>query len=49
VTVRNASFLRTRMALLRIGEAAELAILREGKQMTIRAIMAERQPLTSSR
>jgi S1-C subfamily serine protease len=49
VAVRNASFLRTRMALLRIGETAELAVLREGKQMTIRAIMAERQPQASSR
>jgi serine protease Do/serine protease DegQ len=49
VTVRNAPFLRTRIALLRIGEAAELAILREGTQMTIRATMAERQPRTSSR
>ena len=49
VAVRNAPFLRTRIALLRIGETAELAILREGKQMTIRAIMAERQPRTSSK
>jgi len=44
VKVRNAPFLRTRIALLRIGEAAELAILREGKPMTIRAIMVARQP-----
>jgi S1-C subfamily serine protease len=49
VAVRNAPFLRTRIALLRIGEAAELAILRDGKQITIRAIMAERQPRTSSK
>jgi len=47
--VRNAPFLRTRIALLRIGETAELAILREGKPITIRAIMAERQPRTSSK
>ena len=47
--VINASFLRTRIALLRIGETAELAILREGKEMTIRAIIAERQPRTSSK
>jgi S1-C subfamily serine protease len=47
--VINAGFLRTRIALLRIGEAAELAILREGKQIHIRAIIAERQPRTSSR
>jgi S1-C subfamily serine protease len=49
VAVRNAPFLRTRIALLRIGETAELAVLREGKQMTIRAIVAERQPRTSSK
>jgi len=49
VAVRNAPFLRTRIALLRIGETAELAILREGKQITIRAIIVERQPRTSSR
>src|SRR5215472_8355159 len=47
--VRNAPFLRTRIALLRIGETAELTILREGKEMTVRAIMAERQPRTSSK
>ena len=47
--VRNAPFLRTRIALLRIGETAELTILREGKEMTVRAIVAERQPQTSSR
>jgi serine protease DegQ len=45
----NAGFLRTRIALLRIGETAELTILRDGKQMTIRAIIAERQPRTSSK
>ena len=48
VAVRNAPFLRTRIALLRIGETAEFTILRGGKQMTIRAVMAERQPRTSS-
>jgi S1-C subfamily serine protease len=47
--VINAAFLRTRIALLRIGETAELEILRGGKQMTIRAIVAERQPRTSSK
>lgn len=45
----NAPFLRTRIALLRIGEAAELTILRDGKPMTIRAVIAERQPRTSAR
>jgi serine protease Do len=47
--VINAGFLRTRIALLRIGETAELRILREGKQTTIRAIIAERQPRTTLR
>ena len=47
--VINAGFLRTRIALLRIGETAELMIMREGKQTTIRAIIAERQPRTTSR
>jgi S1-C subfamily serine protease len=47
--VINAGFLRTRIALLRIGETAELTILREGKQTTIRAIIAERQPRTSAK
>jgi serine protease Do len=45
----NAAFLRTRIALLRIGDTAELAILRDGKPMTIRAVIAERQPRTSSK
>jgi S1-C subfamily serine protease len=48
-TARDAAFVRTRIALLRIGEAAEIAILRDGKEMTIRAVIAERQPQTSSR
>jgi S1-C subfamily serine protease len=47
--VRDAVFLRTRIALLRIGETAELAVLRDGQESTIRAIIAERQPQTSSR
>ena len=47
--VINAGSLRTRIALLRIGETAELTLLREGKQTTIRAIIAERQPRTSSK
>jgi S1-C subfamily serine protease len=47
--VINAAFLRNRIALLRIGETAELAILRAGKQMIIQAIVAERQPRTSSK
>src|SRR5262249_20197987 len=47
--VIKAGFLRTRIALLRIGETAELTILRDGKQSTIRAVVAERQPRTSSK
>jgi len=47
--VRNAAFLRTRIALLRVGETAELEILREGKPMTVRAVMTERQSQTSSK
>jgi serine protease Do/serine protease DegQ len=47
--VINAGFLRTRIALLRIGETAELRILREGKQTTVQAIVAERQPRTSAK
>jgi len=47
--VRNAGFLRTRIALLRIGETVELTIAREGEQMTVRAKVAERQPRTSSK
>ncbi len=49
VAVRNAPFLRTRIALLRIGETATLEILRDGKPMTIRAVVAERQPRTTSK
>jgi serine protease Do/serine protease DegQ len=47
--VINAGSLRTRIALLRIGDTAELTILRDGKQTTVRAIIAERQPRTSSK
>src|SRR5215475_7170953 len=47
--VRNAAFLRTRIALLRIGETAELEILREGKPLTVRAVIAERQPRVSAK
>jgi S1-C subfamily serine protease len=47
--VINAAFLRIRIALLRIGETAELAILRYGNPMAIRAVVVERQPRASSR
>jgi len=41
--VRDSAFLRTSIALLRIGEAAELTVLREGKPVTIRAVVVERE------
>ena len=47
--VQNASHLRTRMALLRIGEVAELAMLREGRQMVVRVMMAELGRYANSR
>ena len=39
--VRDAAFLRNRLALLRIGDVAELAVLRDGKPLKIRATVAE--------
>jgi S1-C subfamily serine protease len=42
--LRDAAFLRTRIALHRIGEVAELAVLREGKPIAIRATIADREP-----
>jgi S1-C subfamily serine protease len=47
--VISAAFLRIRIALLRIGETAELAISRDGNPMTMRAVVMERQPRTSSK
>jgi Do/DeqQ family serine protease len=41
--MRGASDLRNRIALLRVGEVATLTVLRDGKPMTIRATMAERE------
>jgi S1-C subfamily serine protease len=41
--VRDASDLQIRMALLRIGEVAELAVSRRGGALTLRAAMAERE------
>jgi S1-C subfamily serine protease len=45
--VRDAAFLRNRLALLRIGDVAELAVLRDGKTLKIRATVA--QPDQSAR
>jgi serine protease DegQ len=39
--VENASHLRTSLALLRIGEIAELALLREGRRIVVRATVAQ--------
>jgi S1-C subfamily serine protease len=47
--VRDATYLRTRIALLRIGETAELVVLRDGKETTIKAVIAERQPQAAAR
>ena len=40
--VRDSAFLRNRLALLRIGDVADLAVLRDGKQLNIQATVAER-------
>jgi S1-C subfamily serine protease len=48
-TVLGSVFLRNRMALLRVGEEAELEVLRGGKPMTVRATVAARDPRTRSK
>ncbi len=40
--VLGSAFLRNRMALLRLGEVAELSILRDGKPLTVHATVAAR-------
>jgi S1-C subfamily serine protease len=40
--VLSLNFLRNRLALLRIGDVAELAVLRDGKPLKIQATVAER-------
>ena len=40
--VRDSTFLRTRLALLLVGDMAELAVMRDGKPLKIRATIAER-------
>jgi serine protease DegQ len=40
--VRDSAFLRNRLALLRVGDVAELGVLRDGKLLKIQATMAER-------
>jgi S1-C subfamily serine protease len=41
-TVARSAFLRNRLALLRVGDVAELSILRDGKPLTVRATVAAR-------
>jgi S1-C subfamily serine protease len=41
--VMNAGFLRNRLALLRVGEAADLTVLRDGKPLRVQAMVAERE------
>jgi S1-C subfamily serine protease len=41
-TVVGSAFLRNRMALLRVGEVAELSILRDGRLLTVHATVAAR-------
>ena len=40
--VRDATFLRTRLVLLLVGDVAEFAVLRDGKPLNIQATVAER-------
>ena len=42
--IRDSGGLRNRMALLRVGEVAELSVLRDGKPITVRATMAAAEP-----
>jgi S1-C subfamily serine protease len=47
--VRDAADLQIRLALLRTGKVAELAVSRPGGTLTVRAEMAEREPAARSR
>jgi S1-C subfamily serine protease len=48
-TVVSSAFLRNRMALLRVGEVAELSLLRDGKPLTVRATVAVHEPRPRSK
>jgi len=48
-SVQDASHLRTGMALLGIGEVAELVVLREGHEIAIRAVVAQLEQRTKSK
>jgi serine protease DegQ len=47
--IRDSADLRNRMALLRVGEVAELSVMRDGKPMTIRATIAADQRASEPR
>ena len=47
--LRNAADLHVRLALLRIGEVAELAVSRPGGTLTVRAEITDREPAARSR
>ena len=40
--VRDSTFLRNRLALLRVGDVAEVTVMRDGKPLKIQATVAER-------
>jgi S1-C subfamily serine protease len=48
-TVVSSAFLRNRIALLRVGEVAELSVLRDGKPLTVRATVAVRDQRARSK
>lgn len=47
--VRDAAFVRTRIAMMRIGETAQLTVWRGGKEVAIRAVIAARLPQVQAR
>ena len=47
--VRDSAFLRNRLALLRVGDVADLGVLRDGKPLRIQATMAERDDRARAR
>jgi serine protease DegQ len=49
VPIQNASHLRASLALVRIGEVAELAVLREGQRIVVHATTAQEEKHTKSK
>jgi S1-C subfamily serine protease len=47
--VVGSAFLRNRMALLRVGEVAELSVLRDGKPLTVHATVVTRDQSARSK